>query len=467
MKGAVLIILTIFLLASCAFNDEAKLPPIEERLANSVSSLTELLVAPQDGWRVEYQPTNETGIFFILMDFNEDGTVRIQSDVTANDGEFRDHVVSYRIDNAQGTELILETYGVFHYMFELQQASFGAEFEFFFIEESSDNLIFRSKTDGGLDPTTIVFQEAGPDDAQLISTEAMPLLAQGIFQTENLAGIGSFATHNIYVQEDNHTISASFDLDRRVVKFVGAAVGQTITEIATNNTRVTPNISTSFSLSNERVVLDNEVTITLGGTSHVITEIPVENFAGAVQEFCTGVEDSISTFSSSGVPGLGNITIQSSLFQASNSFQPDIDDGFYSVNHVFIYDENDSTIAEDIETVYPTVAAFQWYFGRGVSGDSILNAVGFVILDDFNNPEFFLRGFDFVQNGNLVEMTFNGEDLIDAENPTTEELNGLDQLTDQIFAGGTVYVLDIITIEGLFEFYNPCNGYKGFIIQPN
>ena len=103
-------------------------------------------MSPSNGWKLEYKPTNQSGVFFMLLEFDED-EVRIQSDVAENSGEFFDHTIPWRVDNALGLELIYETYGVFHYLFELDAASFGAEFEWAFIEKAGDNLVFRSISD--------------------------------------------------------------------------------------------------------------------------------------------------------------------------------------------------------------------------------------------------------------------------------------------------------------------------------
>ena len=461
MRNFIIYVSIIAVFAGCGYDDSPKLPPVEERIEAATEELQELLLSPTFGWKLEYQPTSETGIFLILLEFNEDGTVRIQSDVPANDGEFRDHTVSYRIDNAQGIELIFETYAVFHYLFELQQATFGGEFEFIYVGEDAGNLVFVSKTDGASDVTQLEFEKATSVDSEDISSEAMGLLAKGIFQTENLAGIGLVSTYNLYLPDSDHTISLSFDLDRRRVKIMGAAVGQTEEEILTNNTFATSSVETTFSLEGESVVLDRTQTITLDGVDHDLRRLPIENAESLQQSFCSGSEETVTRFSSS-ADGLGDFEMTSSLFQVSIDFLPSEDDGFYSINYIFVYDENDNSISDQIEAVFPNVAAFQWYYGVGTSVGT-LDALGFVVLDDFNNARFFLRGYDAVQNGNMIQLTFNGNDEV-PDDATQEELDAMNQLTDLIFDGGTVYILDIITIDGIYEFYNPCNGYKGFLL---
>lgn len=454
------IILFMLILSGCVNDEGANLPSVEDRVSNAVQELRDKLTEPQNGWRLDYRPTGETGAFLILLNFNEDGTVRVQSDVTVNDGLFIDQVIAYRIDSSQGVELIMETYGVFHYLFELQQASFGGEFEFIFEGEENGNLIFASKTDPSNDVTELVFIPAQESDSDLISTEATVTLGEGRFQGEDLGGIGSFGNFNFHLQDHGYLLSTVFDLERRVVKFLGIAEGADMGEVTSTENIEEIDIEATFSLSDERIILDQSVTTTLNGNTFEIKELPIGEAIVFLESFCLGQEDSVVNFSSTN-SDIGSFEANSSLFQVANNFTVTPDD-VYSINHVFLYDENDNSITDQIEAVFPEVVAFQWYHGVEVA-DSVFNGVGFVILDEFNNAEFFLRGFDFTQSGNFIQITFNGNDLITDENPTQEQLDGLEQLTDQIFSGGEVYVLELLNINGLFEFYNPCNKHKGFL----
>ncbi len=453
-------ILIIMLLTGCAIDDGPKLPSVEERVSEAVDNLQDALTDPPNGWRLSYRPTNQTGAFLILMDFNSDGTVRVQSDVSANSGEFRDQVISYRIDSSQGIELILETYGVFHYLSELEQNTFGAEFEFIFVEEQGNNLVFRSKSDAGFDITTLILEEAGPSDSNSITTEALNSLRQGIFRGDDLGNTGSMGHFNLYIPANDHTISATFDLDRRIIKFLGIAEGSDMTSIVAANSIKKLDQQTPFSLLSESVVLDQSQVITFGGATYEISQIPIGNFSTSQSSFCMGQMETVVNLS--GSAGFGDFSSESNLFQTANDFEPD-PNGVYGVNYIFLYDENDNSISDQIEAVFPDVVAFQWYYNLEIA-DSLLNAVGFVTVDDFNNADFYLRGFDVVHNGNYLQMTFNGKDLITNDTPTPEQLAGLDQLTDLMFAGGNVYMLELINQGGLFEFINPCNKYKGFVL---
>ena len=85
----------------CTTDDGPNLPPFEERVNTAITTLRTDLTSPSLGWRLEYKPTPESGVFFMLLKFT-DKDVTIQSDVVANDGFFFEQTIPYRIDNALG-----------------------------------------------------------------------------------------------------------------------------------------------------------------------------------------------------------------------------------------------------------------------------------------------------------------------------------------------------------------------------
>ena len=127
--------LLLIIVWGCEDDEGSRLAPVDERVSEAISNLRSELMAPADGWKLEYQPTPDAGVFLMLLDFSE-SEVTISSDVPDDEGAYFEQTIPYRIDNALGLELILETFGVFHFLFEQDQASFGAEFEFIFQEKS-------------------------------------------------------------------------------------------------------------------------------------------------------------------------------------------------------------------------------------------------------------------------------------------------------------------------------------------
>jgi hypothetical protein len=460
MKNWITYCFLLLLFSGCDVNEDPKLDSVEDRISAATKVLNDALIAPSNGWRLYYQPTNSSGRFLMLLDFRTDGTVRIQSDITANEGEFRDQIIPYRIDSSLGIELILETYGVFHYLFELRQSSFGAEFEFIFEDFEGDDLIFKSKTDAG-DITQLRFEPALSSDESLISTESVQFLEQGIFQRHNMGSIGGFANYNLYLSANNHTLSFVLELDTRVALILGVSTGQDLPEIITNSSITSINQRLAYTYQSGAISFDEAIEFTHESVQYSINAIPLEDFELIDASFCDSQNYSQRTFSSTNAPNLGSFTMSSSLFQSRNNFQSD---GLHSINHNFLYDQEDKPIADQVESILPNVVIFQWYQDYELSSDSTINAIGFVTVDELNNAEFFLRGFDYTQVGNYFEITFNGFDIYSDENTSEEKKNELNELTDTIFAGGAVYVMELLNIDGLYEFYNPCNGYKGFLL---
>ena len=94
------------MLAGCQDDEGPRLEPVEERRENAVQGVIDKLTAPANGWRLFYQPSPTSGQFLMLLDFEDNGDVRIRTDVGANGGEFRDQTSTYRVDIGLDLELI-------------------------------------------------------------------------------------------------------------------------------------------------------------------------------------------------------------------------------------------------------------------------------------------------------------------------------------------------------------------------
>jgi len=135
---------------------------------------------------------------------------------------------------------------------------------------------------------------------------------------------------------------------------------------------------------------------------------------------------------------------------------------FGSINAGFIYDENDDAISDDITALLPDVVALQIYNGLELNDGSTLRALGWVTVDELNNVDFILREYEVEQQGNRLVInlldTFFRQDQL-----SPEQIDAVTKLSDQIFEGNQLYLMEALTIDGLLEFYNPCNRHKGFI----
>ncbi len=447
---------------SCGFDDEPQLPSVEDRVAEATGDLQGKLTAPASGWRIDYRPNDSGGTFIILLDFNEDGTLRIRSDVTVNGGEFRDHTITYRIDSRQGLQLIMETYGLFHYFFEQQNSSFGGEFEFIFVNEiDGGGLVFRSKSDASI----LTFLPASASDASLLQADDLGLLATGnFFQRENIGQIGLFAPYNIYIPSDDITISLTLDLDSRRVRIHGASSGSTLEEFGTSTNRTEINELRTYTVVNGAIQPEQPITFRMGVRSYSISSIPIGNLSNPTGSFCEGETETLTRFSGT-APGLGSFQMTSSLLQTHSSFSARSGSA-YGINGVFVFDGDDEPLFQQVEDVFPhPVAATQWYLGFQLQDGEELNAVGFVTLDEFNIPRFYLREYEFERVGNVFRLNFVDNFIVN-DDSTGTTIDNFEALIDDIFGDGEIYMLEPATIDGLYEFINPCNGNKGFMFAP-
>lgn len=448
----------LLLVFACNDDDLNELPPVEERVEAAVSELREELTTPANGWRLLYRPNTLTGGYFMLLDFDEDGEVRIQSDVAAGEGEFYDQTIPYRIDAELGLELVFETYGVFHYFFELDQASFGGEFEFVYVEKEGERLIFESKSDFS-DPTRLILEPAAASDQDLFSRGLAENLFVSSFQDPEFTGTSYFQ-----LVLDAHNISVFFIVDNqyRLIEATYAGVGATVEELQVTTESVDLNYASSYLLQSEAIQLAEPLTFSLNGQEVAISTIELADFQEGQASYCAGANE-IGTHSFSGqVPGLGAVTFVTSLFSGATDFG---NSPLYSANVVNIFDAADETLQADVLEDFPGAVGFQLYLDYELGNDETLNAAGLVLVDERNNVDFFLREFETVeQNGNRIYLQLSDSTFTTREF-TEAETEGLFQLTDKIFEGGELFALDLVFIDGFYELYNACNDHKLFLVE--
>ena len=80
-------IIILGLLFSCKDDEGSSIPSAEDRKNAAIENLIDELTDPVNGWKLEYRPNTDNGAYLILLDFNDDGTVTINSDVTDDDGD--------------------------------------------------------------------------------------------------------------------------------------------------------------------------------------------------------------------------------------------------------------------------------------------------------------------------------------------------------------------------------------------
>jgi hypothetical protein len=455
--------LLILFFQACTKEKEAFLPSVEERVTAAVNNLRDELTAPANGWRLEYQPTDASGIFYMLLEFDED-EVHIQSDVADNNGEFFEHTIPWRVDNALGLELIYETYGVFHYLFELDAATFGAEFEWAYIEKEGENLVFRSVSDLNFVPSTITLTPAAPNDDSKFSRDIATNLNEFVSVGPKALEV-QIPKQQIILEDAGISVYWSLDATKRVITSILAATGNNFED--PNLQAVVLSHQSGYILQNGNLELLVPLQFVLDGRSYSIDAINFSEFTNTGPNYCTFSPDNGPLYTGQ-IAGLGSVSMISSLFDLEGTaFQP-IPDFPYSVNSFFIFDESGGSLADEggiITEKFPGATGFLFYYGFE-SDTQPSYAVGFIIEDGLGNSEIILREFEPVTTvGNMIQVNLNNNYYFSGTQGPDDQAN-LEEITNLLFEGSDMYASDF-PVEGLivFKLFNPCNQHEIFLVQ--
>ncbi len=461
----IILFLTFSYLVSCKNGETENLPSVEDRVNEAVTNLKSELTAPEFGWKIEYQPTSESGIFFMLAEFKQNGTVSISSDVADNGGEFYNQTISWRIDNGLGLELILETYGVFHYLFEKDAATFGAEFEFVYQGKQGENLVFRSASDVGSIPSVLFFEPASSGDDALFARDIAENL--NAFATISPQALESpVPKQQIVFEDENVSLLWSLDPAKRMISAIMAGAGTDFYQPSFNG--VLLNHTTGYKLQDGKLILLDPIEFSLGSSSsYSIDEIAFTNFANTGQGFCA-LSPGNSPVYQGQIAGIGAVSMEASLFDPEGmDFQP-VSDNPYSVNSVFIFDEAGTSLSDDGQLIaekFPEAVAFLFYYG--FQSDSLPSyAAGFVLDHGDGTSDFYLREFQPVTTvGNRISVQLTNN-FYHTGTPGPDDEANLTEITDLLFEGNNMYASDF-PVEGLtvYKLFNPCNRYEIFLVR--
>ena len=464
MKRLLYILPIVFLLLSCKEND-GDIDSVEDRIKKAINDLTGELTTPSNGWKVLYQPTSTSGSFLMILDFDEDGEVRIRTDVAANDGEFLDQTINYRVDNSLKLELIFETYGIFHYLFELDQTTFGAEFEFYYEEKADNNLVFTSKTDGGV-PTVLTFEPASANDIDLLSSEISSNMDKFKGLSPQIFGAVP-PIQQIYLTNSNTSFFWSIDLDKRIVEADFAGIGTSFEEIYNNGSGVNLDFTSGYSFSNGKLLLNDPLMMNVGGSEITIGELSFNIFdEGAGGSLCPVTSDVTPTYSGSAGSN-GNFVASKTLFDRSGESFTANTDGLYSVNIPFIFDDSLQSLSDEgiIVERFPEAVGFLMTYG--FESETIpAYSVGFII-EAGDSIDLILREFEpTTSTGNQVDIVFKNDFYQSDGIMSSQDSTNMMDVTEDIFSGGRVYAYDY-PIQGVqvYRLFNPCNQFEIFLVQ--
>jgi hypothetical protein len=450
---------------SCDSDEGSGLPSAEDRKEGAIDDLVDELVDAPNGWRIAYRPNADNGAYLMLLNFDDNGTVTIHSDVVGGDGEdYFEQQIRYRIDASLGLELVFETYGVFHYLFEQQAATFGGEFVFTYLEEDNGNLFFASKSDI-IDKTILELIPAQAGDVNLFSTELSERLGQYAGFTPQIFG-GLPPIQHLALIDKGISVFWSIDALTRIITVDVAGVGITLEEVLLNDSYVSINHVTGYTMQNEKILLEEEFSFTINGENHTIKEVSLSNFDVETLSFCpTGIVEFPKATGS--IAGLGSVVVSKSLFNSEGFNFTTKAETTYGINPFFIIDADGFSLLQSgsIGEKFPDAVSFVFNYGLE-DVDQPTDAIGFIVLDDEGVPKTYLRALSsVVREGNklVLEMSDN---YYYSDTPGADDEQFLTDITDEIFEGGVVYLYDLPQDEGkVFWLYNPCNSYELFLVQ--
>lgn len=471
MFKKVYIILLSFIILSCNDQEGNDLASADERIESAISDLRDKLTAPSNGWVLNYRPNNGGGSYYMLLDFEED-EVRIQSDVAYDSGYLYDQTIPYKLDAQSQLVLTFETYAVFHYLFEEEQSTFGAEFEFFFVEDSNGDLVFSSKTDTTFPFTTISLSPALAGASDFFAYEQVDNMQ--LFELYNQP-FGTEIVQQVYIASDNVSIFWTIDLLQRTIALDAAAVGETGDEIDLNNMIADLNGNFGFSYGSSSIIFEETIDFTLNGKQYSFTEIQLDELSNSGMNYCSSSAETSPIYLGE-INGVGSCELRHTLYQSSGKNfikQAEIP---YSVNVFFVGDSTGVSLTDEDEVIginYPEATGFVFNYGL-IDEDNVLPeyAIGITYQDDDGLFQTDYRGFepaDLV--GNVLQITLNEDFYYTKDSPMSDDEARIRNVTDELIGLGTeeLYISEWADIGDdivVYRLFNPCNGNEFALVEP-
>jgi hypothetical protein len=412
----------------------------DERAAEAIASLKADLVSPSNGWRVKYQPVDGSGSFYVLMKFTEDNKVNIKSDLAADNRSYVNQTIGYRIDNSLGIELILENYSFFHYLYEQDQATFGAEYEFEFVNKTPDDaLVFVSKSDFS-DKTTILFEKAAPSDQNLL----------GVTVSENLETLSKdlelfSSSIKIEFSARDLVLYGGFDVLKRTLTISAAAPKSNLQNIQFLD------YSSGYIVQGSSIVFDSPIAGNFSGANLSISSLNLATLSTAEVNVCA---DPTTLHLYAGQTSAGDaVTLESTIVNAGGASFAQSTVYFSPLENIR---NNGQFVVDEIQTDLEGAVQMSLLYGLPFEGET-LYAIGFALVNKNGSVTFALKEFTPVLESNKLTFNFKpGIRLLRDQNPEAN-LDNLMKYIDPLVAGNTTYVYKYA--DGIYEFNNPCTGW--------
>lgn len=442
-SGIYIVFISLLTLLSCKDDDIALFDKTaDERVVEAIAALKQKLVSPSSGWKMKYRPEAASGSFYVLLKFNDDNTVNIKTDLGSNDGEFFEQTVTYRIDSSLGLELIIESYSFFSHLFEQDQASFQAEYEFNYVNKTPDDaLVFTSKSDFD-QPTILLFEEALPTDVDLLGR--------------------TVATNLNVLADDFKKFSSSLNLtytNKDLILFlVMDELKRTLNISAAarkSNTSITQSLDfdSPYIIRGDSLVFDTRFNATVLGNNISLNGIRFSTLTEGITNVCS---NPITIHSYNGITSANDLVkLQTGLLDVSGAAFTSSDFYVAPLGNIFQSGVNASAqIAADIAGA----GSMQLYYNYDIGDGEPFYAIGFFIQNSDQTTTFALRQFTPTLVDNKIAFSFAPEISIFGNQDTDANIENVNIYLDAMTEGDNTYVFELQ--DGLYEFYNPCTGWS-------
>lgn len=450
-KGIHIIWVIVFALTACR---DAEVKPLfdksaDERAAEAIANLKADLVAPANGYKLKYKPDDAAGSFYVLLKFNEDNTLRIRADIAVEDGKYFDDTLTYRIDSSLGLELIMETNCFFSFLYELDQATFGAEYEFNYASKTPDNaLVFVSKTDPLEPRTRLVFEPAAVDDdkAHLAPATAVNLNIMA-------SDLDVYAQpYKITYDVKDLIIYLSMDELRRTVSV------HSVSKKSNLNTTAVFDFETTYLLDGDSIVFEKPLQGTYVGLNVSLRSIKLNRtqFTASSIAACT-VPTPTHTYR--GVTSMGEaVTLERTYSDPSGGSFTSVANYYDApLGNILL---NGEQAYEQLQNDLTGITDFQIY--NGANG---ITAMGFRLENTTGDPTFALWQFSLTRTGNKVTFTLAADITLYGNASPDADITKVKQYILDLTNGGNTYVFKLADM--VYEFHNPCTGWSYIAIGDN
>lgn len=451
MKKAIYTIAILFMLLSCR-EDDVNLfdKTADERAAEAISNLKQELISPPNGWKVKYTPQDGSGSYYVLMRFSENNKVVIETDLGADNGKYFEDTVAYRIDNSLGLELIIENYSFFSFLFEQDQATFGAEYEFNYVNKTPDNaLVFNSKSDIST-ASIIVFEPASAEDLNLLGTDLagnLNIMAQDLDKFTSSLKL-------TYLNRDL-ALYISMDELRRTLTVTSASLQSNTSNIQSIG------FTTPYIIKGDSIVFDEPLQGAILGSAVAIKSLQLNSITEGTVSICA---EPLTLHSYSGVTSSNEpVVLETTLLDINGKSFAQTSD-FYFSPLIYIFN-NGVSVGSQITDDVAGALEMHMYYGYDIGGDTLLYGIGFVIQNLDGTVTFALREFTPVLNDNNLVFNFKPTITLFGNPETDANIENINIYLNALSEGDKTFVFQLN--DNVYEFYNPCTGWSFVLINAN